>query len=391
MVRMGSIMTKETKIIHSGLEPKKIHGSLTTPIYKNSTLAFNNYKDFLHAKKNKYTVPYYGRFGTYTTKTLEKIVCQLYSSEKSIITSSGLSAITSTIFSLVKKNENILIVENCYEPVANYINLELKKCGVNPIFYKPTNESILEKKINNKCKLIYLESPSSLNYEMQDIEKIVKIAKKRNIITIMDNTWSTFLGINPLNLGIDIVIESATKYLSGHSDCFCGIIACSEKIYKKIKPTIIRIGDFVSSENCYLTIRGLKTLSLRMEKHNKNAYKVYKYLQSLKEISYIFYPPGDKGRNFRLWKKYHKIGNSLITFSLNKNNKSKIESFVDNLKIFKIGFSYGGFESLILPLENTFFYKKNSKAFWFRIHLGLENHDDLIKDIKYALKKYNRS
>ena len=172
-------MTKETKIIHSGLEPKNIHGSLTTPIYKNSTLAFNNYKDFLDAKKNKYTVPYYGRFGTYTTKTLEKIICQLYSSEKSIITSSGLSAITSTIFSLVKKNENVLIVENCYEPVANYINLELKKCGVNPIFYKPTNESNLEKKVNSKCRLIYLESPSSLNYEMQDIEKIVKIAKKK--------------------------------------------------------------------------------------------------------------------------------------------------------------------------------------------------------------------
>ena len=193
--------------------------------YKTSTLIFNSYEDFEN-KKKWLKVPY-GRFGNYTTKRFETLVCRLYESEKSIITGSGLSAITISLLSFLSKGDELLVSENCYEQVFNFCINELKRFGIKTSFFKNNLPSELEKLINNKTKIIYLESPGSLNYEVEDIEKIVKIAKKNNIKTIIDNTWATFLGFNPLRWGVDVVVESCTKYFSGHSDNFCGIIACS--------------------------------------------------------------------------------------------------------------------------------------------------------------------
>ena len=388
----GEKLKKKTKIIQSGLEPDKINGSLTTPIYHNSTIAFKNYKNFINAKKDRFSKPYYGRFGTYTTKTLEKIVCDLYSSDKAIITSSGLSAIIISISSLLKKNDNILVVENCYEPVSNFLKYELRKFGINSTFYNSDYNEGFKELINNQTRIIYLESPGSLNFEVQDIEKFVKIAKKNNIITIMDNTWSTWLNCNPIKFGVDIVIESGTKYFSGHSDCFCGLIACSKNMYKKINSTKIRHGDFVSSESCFLAIRGLKTLSVRLQRHYENTKKVISFLEKKKIILDIIYPPSSKFKNHQIWKKYHSSGNGLITIKIKFIKKKRIEDFIDNLKVFKIGFSWGGFESLILPIDKMNPNNTNNDEnidFYFRLHIGLEDSQDIIEDLNFSLDKYS--
>ena len=252
-----------TKIILLGSDPKNHFGSINDPIYKNSTLIFDSYDAYLKAKKNKFILPYYGRINTYTLRNFEKIVSSLYNVKKTIATSSGLSAITITLMSLLKKNDEIMISENCYEPVYNFSINELSKFGVKSIFY-PNNINKIENLISQKTKIIYIESPGSLNYEVTDLEKVVKIAKTYNILTIMDNTWSTFLGCNPFKFGIDIVIESATKYFSGHSDNFMGLIAVnSETLANLIKQTAVRFGDFVSPESCFNALRGLKTLDVR--------------------------------------------------------------------------------------------------------------------------------
>ena len=386
-------MKKETRFIHSGIDTKKFNGSLTTPIYHNSTIVFKNYSDFLKAKSKKFSRLYYGRFKTETVLIFEKIVKDLYGSEKAIITSSGLSAIIITLSSMVKKNDHILIVENCYEPVSNFVKDELKKFGVKYDFYSSDFKINIENLKKKNTKLIYLESPGSLNYEIQDIKKFVEFAKSNNITTIMDNTWSTAIGCNPINLGVDIVIESATKYFSGHSDCFCGLIACSKENYKKIFKTKVRFGDFVSSENCYLAIRGLKTLSLRLNHHYFSAKKIYKFLSKQKIISSILFPSSRESKNYHLWKKYHSSGNGLITIKLMKIGNKTPSEFVDNLKFFKIGFSWGGFESLILPLETIHpKYKINSSdGYWFRIHVGLENVDDLKSDLENAIGIYEKN
>ncbi len=380
----------KTNIINLGSNPENNHGSISDPIFKNSTLIFKDYASFIESKKNKFEVPYYGRIGNFTTKRFEKVIAELYSSDKAIVTSSGLSAITITFISLLSKGDEILVVENCYEPVANFCNFILSRLDIKTQFYK-CNRTSLNSVITKRTKLIYLESPGSLNYEVQDLNEVVSIAKKNNIITVMDNTWSTFLGCNPLKFGVDIVIESLTKYFSGHSDNFCGAIACSKKNFSLIKNTAVRLGDFVSPESCFFASRGLKTLSVRMKNHQKSAEKVFNFLNNHSLIKKIHYLPDEKNKNNKLWKKYHLINNGLISFSIQKINKCSY--FVDNLKLFKIGFSWGGYESLILPLDKlkpAINMKKNSDL-WFRIHIGLENVDDLIEDLCKALKKYEKS
>ena len=216
----------------------------------------------------------------------------------------------------------------------------------------------------------------------------LKIAKKNKIITIMDNTWATFIGLNPLEWGIDVAIESCTKYFSGHSDNFCGVIACGNEHFKKIKQTAVRLGDFVSAEACFNAIKGMRTLSTRLEKHQENSLKVFEYLETKKVVKEIYFLPDKRNIYHKLWKKYFNLSNGLITFSVAKMNK--IESFIDQLNFFKIGFSWGGYESLIIPINNLKPTKKMSKKkeYWFRIHVGLESSSDLINDLEKAFRNY---
>ena len=385
---MGKKIRTET--IHYGVDPEGHYGSINDPIYKNSTLVFQNYKSFLNAKKDRFNVPYYGRISTYTTRRFGQLGSKLYNAKKSVVTSSGLSAITITLLALLKKDDEILISENCYEPVYNFATFELKKFGIKSHFFS-NNRKNIDRLINNKTKILYIESPGSLNYEVSDIKQIVKLCKKKKIITIMDNTWSTFLGCNPLEIGVDIVIESLTKYFSGHSDNFLGLIALnSTEIARAIKTTSVRVGDYVSSESCFHATKGLKTLKLRIEKHIENADKVFNYLKTKKIVKKILYLPDQNNRFHELWKKYHKQSNGLITFSIQK--KKKINLFIDKLKLFKIGFSWGGYESLIIPISNLKPTKKLSKKkeYWFRIHVGLESCSDLINDLEKAFKNYEK-
>ena len=389
MGRMGKKKV-ESELIKLGSDPKLHFGSLSDPIFKTSTIIFDNYRDFLNAKQNRFKLPYYGRFGNYTTKRFENIVCKLYESEESVITSSGLSAITISLLSFLSDGDELLVSENCYEPVFNFCIKELKRFGIKTYFFKNNNFTELNKLISNKTKVIYLESPGSLNFEVEDIEKIVKIAKKKSITTIIDNTWATFIGLNPLKWGVDIVIESCTKYFSGHSDNFCGIIACSNLHYKKIKQMAVRMGDFVSSESCFYAIRGLRTLKVRLEKHQENALKIFKFLKRKKSVKEIFFLPDKNNRYHKLWKKYFNNANGLITFGIDK--KVGIEIFLDSLSLFKIGFSWGGYESLILPLNQL---KPGTKDFkdslnWFRVHIGLESTEDMIADLEKGLDNYEK-
>jgi cystathionine beta-lyase len=385
---MGKKIRTET--IHYGVDPDIHYGSINDPIYKNSTLIFQDYKSFLNAKKDRFNVPYYGRISTYTTRRFGQLGSKLYNAKKSVVTSSGLSAITITFLALLKKNDEILISENCYEPVYNFATYELKKFGIKSHFFS-NNRKNIDKIINNKTKILYIESPGSLNYEVSDIKEILKLCKKKKIITIMDNTWSTFLGCNPLEIGVDIVIESLTKYFSGHSDNFLGLIVLnSNELARKIKSTSVRLGDYVSPESCFHATKGLKTLKLRIEKHIKNADKIFNYLKSKRIVKKILYLPDQKNKFHELWKKYHKQSNGLITFSIHR--KKNVELFIDKLELFKIGFSWGGYESLIIPINNLKPTKKLSKKseYWFRIHVGLESSSDLINDLEKAFKNYEK-
>lgn len=375
----------KTKLIHSGVNPNEHQGSLSNPIYKNSTLIFKDYDGYLDAKKNKFSKPYYGRIGNVSTKAFEALMSKFYECDSCIATSSGLSAIILSLLTFLEKGSECLITENCYEPVYNFANNAFKKLGINVKYFSSIN---LNKLVSKKTKVIYMESPGSLNYKIEDIEKIINIAKKKKIVTIFDNTWATFLGFNPLKLGVDIVIESATKYISGHSDNFCGIIATDNHNFLKIKTTVTRYGDYVHPESCNTAMRGLKTLNSRMEVHYKNAHKICQFLQKKRVVQKVYFPPNIKDNQHKLWKKYFSSGNGLLSFSILNNNN--IRKFLNNLNLFKIGFSWGGFESLILPINKFSPITKHSKKSLhsFRIHAGLESSDDLIEDLERGFLKY---
>ncbi len=375
----------KTKLIHSGINPNEHQGSLSNPIYKNSTLVFKDYDGYLDAKKNKFSKPYYGRLGNVSTKAFEALMSELYECDSCIATSSGLSAIILSLLTFLEKDSECLITENCYEPVYNFATNTLKKLGINVKYFSNIN---FNKLVSKKTRVIYMESPGSLNYKIEDVKKIVNIAKKKKIVTIFDNTWATFLGFNPLKLGVDVVIESATKYISGHSDNFCGIIATDYNNFVKIKTTITRHGDYVHPESCNTAMRGIKTLNSRMKVHYNNAQKIYSFLQKKKIVQKIYFPPNINDSQHLLWKNYFTSGNGLLSFSMLDNNDIRI--FLNNLKLFQIGFSWGGFESLILPINRFSPVIKHSKKSLhsFRIHAGLESSDDLIDDLERGFLKY---
>ena len=235
-----------------------------------------------------------------------------------------------------------------------------------------------------------MESPASLTFEVEDVSEIIKIAKKKKIITMLDNSWATPFYFSPINIGIDISILAATKYISGHADTMLGLITVkNEKLFLKIKDTAVNLGDSPGPQECYLSLRGLRTLSTRLEQHRSNALKIARLLESNDKVSKVFHPALPKNENYSLWNKYFTGSTGLFSFILKEQSKNKVFKMIDKLELFKLGFSWGGYESLILPVfpkSERKVARWNEKCVLLRIHVGLENVDDLINDLFDALK-----
>ena len=235
-----------------------------------------------------------------------------------------------------------------------------------------------------------MESPASLTFEIEDISEIIKIAKKRKIITMIDNSWATPLYFSPIKKGIDISILAATKYISGHADTMLGLITTkNEKLFLKIKDTAVSLGDCPGPQECYLGLRGLRTLSARLENHRSSALKLARLLENNDKVLKVLHPALPKNENYDLYCKFFSGSTGLFSFILKETSKIKIYKMVDKLKIFKLGFSWGGYESLILPVfpkSERKIAKWNEKGVLLRIHVGLEDVDDLINDLFNAFK-----
>ena len=235
-----------------------------------------------------------------------------------------------------------------------------------------------------------MESPASLTFEIEDISEIIKIAKKKKIITILDNSWATPFYFSPIDIGIDVSILAATKYISGHADIMLGLITLkNEKLFLQIKDTAVSLGDCPGPQECYLSLRGLRTLSTRLERHRFSALKIARFLENNDKVSKVLHPALPKNENYEFWSKYFSGSTGLFSFILKEQSKSKVYRMIDKLKLFKLGFSWGGYESLILPVfpkSERKIAKWNKKGIILRIHVGLENVNDLIIDLKNAFK-----
>ncbi len=383
-------MKKRTKLTKLGRDPIRQKGFINPGIYKGSTMIFKSYKDYLNDIKNADDRrTYYGINQNPFHKQLEDSISELYFCDDTILSPSGLTSIIIPFFALLKSGDEVLINDSVYSPTRTFCEKILKQYNVTIKYFHPINNIINFKKlINKKTKLIYLESPGTATFDIIDIPFITKIAKKNNIPTVMDNTWASPLFCNPIKLGIDIIIDAGTKYVSGHSDVLIGFVSSNKKYAKKIRTVAKTLGICPGSEEVYLAIRGLPTLGIRMKEIEINALKMAKYLMEHKLISDVFHPALPHTKNHHIWKRDFSGSSGLFSFVLKKvYSNNQIEKLYNKLKIFKLGYSWGGFDSLITfpPLNKRSFKNRNSGTL-IRLYCGLEHSEDQITDIRNALK-----
>ena len=369
--------------------------SVNPPVVRASTIIFKSMQDIRKTQNKAKKDPTgghfdYGRQGTSTTHVLQKILTKLEECHHVFLTPTGFGSVFLAIFSVVRPGDEILVADPVYSPTRLLTQDYLKEFNIKTIFYNPHDLKTLENNITKKTKLIFVENPGSNSFEFQDLGKIIKIAKKHKILTAIDNTWATPYFFKPIKLGFDMSIVSATKYYSGHSDVMGGSLAVNKKVFKQVQITDKITGLRLGPDDAYLITRGLRTLDVRLDKHEKNAKKIAAFLSKYKKIK-LLYPYKKNSFNFRMWKKYYSGASGLMGLRIKSKNKKSVIKFVNSLKLFGYGYSWGGFESLALHQElreqgNRKYLNLAKDEHLVRLHIGLEDPKDLIEDLRLSLK-----
>ncbi len=384
------ILQIETELISIGNNPEQQFGFVSPPIYRGSTAIYPDVptmKTIINSPL-KLEYPNYGRFGTPSSHNYENSLAKLEGGFNTVLTGSGLSAITTAILTFLKTGDHILVSDSVYLPTRNFTHT-LARFGIQVDYFNPRWGKEIKNLIKPNTRVCFLESPGSLTFEIQDIAKIAEISQKNNIITMIDNTWSTPMFFKPLELGIDISIHSGTKYLTGHADSFLGAIICNSKTYPEIRTQALQMGQFAAPEDVQLGLRGLRTLDVRLQRHQKSALTLAHWLESQPEIQEVLHPALPTSKDHHLWKKYFSGSSGLFGFHLkNQWSSDQINQMIHKLELFKLGHSWGGFESLVMISDPANFRTTSSfkeKGALLRLHIGLENVEDLKNDLRNAL------
>ncbi len=369
--------------------------SVNPPVVRASTIIFKSMNDIRRTQAKHKRDPRgghfdYGRQGTSTTHILQKILTKLEESYHVFLTPTGFGSVFLAIFSVVRPGDEIITADPVYNPTRMLTQDYLKEYGIKTTFYNPHDLNSIKKNITKKTKLIFVENPGSNTFEFQDLSKVISIAKKNNILTAIDNTWATPYFFKPIKLGFDMAIVSATKYYSGHSDVMGGSLAVNKKVFKHVEKTQKITGLRLGPDDAYLITRGLRTLDVRLDKHQDNAKKVASFLSKNKKVK-LLYPYKKGSFNYKMWKKYYSGASGLMGIKIKAKNKKSVIKFVNSLKLFGYGYSWGGFESLALhqgksERGNRKFLNLESDERLVRLHIGLEDPKDLIDDLRRCLK-----
>ena len=388
-------MTKSFKTFLKHTAKDYHNQSVNPPVVRASTIIFKSMEDIRKTQNKAKKDPTgghfdYGRQGTSTTHVLQKILTKIEECHHVFLTPTGFGSVFLAIFSVVRPGDEIFVSDPVYSPTRLLTQNFLKEFNIKTVFYNPHDLNTLEKNINQKTKLIFVENPGSNSFEFQDLGKIISIAKKNKILTAIDNTWATPYFFKPIKLGFDMSIVSATKYYSGHSDVMGGSLAVNKKVFKQVQVTDKITGLRLGPDDAYLITRGLRTLDIRLDRHEENAKKVAGFLSKYKNIK-LLYPYKKDSINFRMWKKYYSGASGLMGLRIKSKNKNSVIKFVNSLKLFGYGYSWGGFESLALHQElreqgNRKYLNLTKDEHLVRLHIGLEDPKDLIEDLRKALK-----
>ena len=377
----------ETLLSHVGRDPLRFDGAVNTPVYRASTILSPNLAHWEDPERGRRKGDIsYGRSGTPTSYAFEETIATIEGAAGAVSVSSGLAAINFAILPFVESGDHILMTDSVYWPGRNFAQRALTRHGVETTFFDPlVGERIIEL-IRPNTKLVYLESPGSLTFEVQDVPAIAKAAKAAGLVVAIDNSWATPLNFRPLEHGVDISLHAATKYIVGHSDAMLGVIAATAECEPPIRQTVKTYGVCAGTEELYLGLRGLRSLPVRLARHQETGLKLASWLTERPEVERVLHPalPGDPGHD--LWKRDFDGASGLFGLVLaGPVSQPALAAMIDGLELFGIGASWGGYESLIITAQPE---RSRSATDWvasgptLRIAAGLEDADDLIADLE---------
>ena len=371
-------------MVTAGRMTREHFGSVNTPVYRTSTVLFPDIQS-LRTENQPYK---YGRRGTPTSRSFESAIEALEGGARCVALPSGLNAIATAILSECNAGDHVLMVDTCYGPTRHFCDKTLKRFGIETTYYDPLIGDGIAALFKPNTRAVYCESPGSLTFEIQDVPAIAKAARERGISVLMDNTWATPVFFRPLDHGVDLSIMSGTKYIGGHADVMVGTITANENHKKRLEDFYGDTGLFLGGDDTYLSLRGVRTLAIRLKRHEESALKIARWLQHRDEVGRVLHPALQSDPGHTIWKRDFKGSSGLFGVELKPVGANALNAFFDGFHHFGLGYSWGGYESLVIP--STF--KRTAKAFeqqgpLIRFHAGLEDADDLIADIDEAFMR----
>jgi cysteine-S-conjugate beta-lyase len=374
----------DTLLTHAGRRPEDFHGAVNPPAYHASTILHPTVAQLEHSQKHRYDHTHYGRLGTPTTFAFEEAVTALEGGHRAIAFCSGAAACIGALLAFVKAGDHVLVPDNVYGPVRGFANGFLARFGVAASFYDPLLGAGIADLLQENTRVIYLESPGSLTFEIQDVPAIVAVAKARGIATIFDNTWSSPLFFKPLAFGVDISVIAATKYIVGHSDAMMGIAVCTEASFPPLREAATLLGNAAAPDDCYLALRGLRTAAVRLRRHEAQGLALARWLAARPEVERVLHPALPSCPGHERWRRDFTGASGLFSIVLRRDiAKPAVDAMLDGMELFGMGFSWGGFESLMVPVYPA---RMRTATQWdtgpvLRLHAGLEDLDDLLADL----------
>ncbi|MCP1119530.1 cystathionine beta-lyase [Robbsia andropogonis] len=387
---MASHLQDETRVVHVGRHPEQFNGVVNTPIIRGSTILSSSLAEWQEKKKAQRSGAvgtYYGRFGTPTTHAFQEAIATLEGGYRALVYPSGLAACSGALLSFVAAGDHVLMTDSAYSPTRSFAIRLLKRMGVETTFYVPSAGESIEALIRPNTRVLYIESPGSETLEMQDVPTLSRIAHRHGLTVIADNTWGTPLYFKPFEHGVDVSIQAATKYIVGHSDAMLGVVTSNSSAWPQIKQTTQDLGYTAGPDDIYLALRGIRTMSVRLKQHFASGVRVATWLSTRPEVHTVLHPALPSHPGHSLWKRDYRGASGLFSIVLQPAPVAATTAFIDALKLFGLGASWGGYESLIVPFNPD---GEREVAPWpyagqaYRLHVGLEDVEDLIADLSQA-------
>ncbi len=377
-------LKKETIATHAGRMSAAHFGVVNTPVYRASTIL---YRDL--ASLEAADAPYiYGRRGTPSSASFEEAVTKLEGGARSFVCPSGLGAIAFALLAACNAGDHLLMVDSCYGPTRTFCDRTLKRLGVETTYYNPTIGAGIADLFNPNTRAMFCESPGSLTFEVQDVPAIAAVAHARGAAVLLDNTWATPLFFDAFAHGADMSIQAATKYVGGHADVMLGYVTANAAWTTRLAHAHADLGLYASGDDCFLGLRGLRTMAVRLARHQETALTLARWLKSRPEVSRVLHPALEDDPGHAIWKRDFTGASGLFGAVLKPVSHEAFAAFMDSLKLFGMGFSWGGYESLIIPAKlHRTAAPFHAEGPLVRIHAGLENADDLIADLEQGLAR----